>query len=439
MIQKAYRFRIYPTNNQINFFDNSVRTTRFVYNISLRQQVDISDKMTEMGIIDKDKRNEYMTENKLWFHMFSMSKKLTEMGNTEEFSFLKEVDSTTKSYALRRIDNAFKNMKKTGAGFPKFKNRKSSYSFTGQIQNSCNKVISIKLILDNKKFGYINIPKLKKIKISCHNQFFSENWNNSEIIKLNSYTISKTNDKYFISLQAEVNDPNFNHVSEKKVIEPNTSIGIDFGVTRPITTSDTTNFDNELFSKQFNLIKTSRNEIKKLSSILNKKRDFHKKNSTGIKFYNSHSYQRIRTKLNKLHFKVASKRENIQHNITKKLVDDNNINTFIIEDLSLKNMMKKSGKGKSNKKSNLNRVLGDTGLYSIRQKLEYKAERVGKNVEKVDAKYTSQKCSNCGHISKENRKSQSIFICEKCGHNINADLNAAINIKNKYDFTKNNG
>jgi hypothetical protein len=132
---KAFKFRIYPDDKQKEYIHNSVRTSNFIFNYSLRQQVDISDKMTELGIVDKAERKKYMKDNDLYFNMFNMSRNLTQMGNTEEFSFLKEVDATSKSYALKGIDNAFKNMVKIGSGFPKFKNiTKSTYSFTGQIQ-----------------------------------------------------------------------------------------------------------------------------------------------------------------------------------------------------------------------------------------------------------------------------------------------------------------
>ncbi len=60
--------------------------------------------------------------------------------------------------------------------------------------------------------------------------------------------------------------------------------------------------------------------------------------------------------------------------------------------------------------------------------LEYKAIRKGGEVIKIDPKFTSQKCSCCGYISKENQKSQSRFKCVKCTFEMNADLNASINI-----------
>lgn len=50
----------------------------------------------------------------------------------------------------------------------------------------------------------------------------------------------------------------------------------------------------------------------------------------------------------------------------------------------------------------------------------------------VDPRYTSQICPCCGHISKENRKKQETFSCIKCGYTNNADVNAAINIRNRY-------
>ncbi|EJF06793.1 transposase [Thiovulum sp. ES] len=49
-------------------------------------------------------------------------------------------------------------------------------------------------------------------------------------------------------------------------------------------------------------------------------------------------------------------------------------------------------------------------------------------MKKVNPKFTSQKCSKCGYIDKENRKTQSEFKCLKCGHSENADLNASKNI-----------
>ncbi len=66
--------------------------------------------------------------------------------------------------------------------------------------------------------------------------------------------------------------------------------------------------------------------------------------------------------------------------------------------------------------------------FELQQFVEYKAEEVGIEVFQVEARYTSQTCSKCGHKAKENRKSQAKFECVECGHKENADLNAARNI-----------
>ena len=67
-------------------------------------------------------------------------------------------------------------------------------------------------------------------------------------------------------------------------------------------------------------------------------------------------------------------------------------------------------------------------FYQLRQYISYKAELAGVTVIFVDPKYTSQRCSVCGCVSKSNRTSQSNFSCVQCFHSANADTNAAVNI-----------
>ena len=77
-------------------------------------------------------------------------------------------------------------------------------------------------------------------------------------------------------------------------------------------------------------------------------------------------------------------------------------------------------------------LLHKWNFYQFEQFLKYKAEEKGINIEYVSARYTSQKCSKCDHISRSNRKNQSQFKCSKCSYQLNADLNAAFNIKQNY-------
>lgn len=69
--------------------------------------------------------------------------------------------------------------------------------------------------------------------------------------------------------------------------------------------------------------------------------------------------------------------------------------------------------------------------YDLQQKIKYKAEAAGIDFVLIDPKHTSQRCSVCGFISADNRKTQDQFICQKCGYEENADYNAARNIATK--------
>jgi len=75
-----------------------------------------------------------------------------------------------------------------------------------------------------------------------------------------------------------------------------------------------------------------------------------------------------------------------------------------------------------------NRFLKNWTYYDLQQKIKYKAEEVGIQVKMVKPHYTSQRCSKCGYIDKENRPEQEVFECKSCGFRANADYNAALNI-----------
>jgi putative transposase len=77
-------------------------------------------------------------------------------------------------------------------------------------------------------------------------------------------------------------------------------------------------------------------------------------------------------------------------------------------------------------KRGLNRSIGQSGWGLLAKRLQHKA--FGR-VEQIPAAYTSQRCSACGHVAPENRKSQAVFECEACtARPCNADVNAARNI-----------
>lgn len=448
----AYKFRIYPNKTQEELFKKSIKCSNFIYNYFLEEQIAIDNLLTMYGYtktdkkelkqklaqIDKDRRlinkdkekikrkkDELIFENNsLYFDENEASIQLTYMSNNTH-TFLQEIDSTIRTSALKNLKKAFQNITKIQSGYPKFKNRNSSKSFTGQIMyNGTTEPKSFKILKNNfNKFCHINIPKIKNLKCVIHNEDFKLYWNNAEYIKINSYTISQnTKGEWYISLSCE----NKKYTQPiQHLITPETTLGIDIGVKRPITTSDINDFDNQLFSKPFNDLKTINKEIDALKSVLSNKKN------NNPKWKTSNKCKRINDKILKLQNKLIRKREYYQHNITSELVNKENINCFVIENLNVVNMTKKSHVN-IKQKSGLNKSLLNIGINSLYTKLIYKADSLGKSVKTINPKNTSITCSCCGHINKKNRTTQSNFICKKCGHIDNADFNAGKNIKNKY-------
>jgi putative transposase len=78
-------------------------------------------------------------------------------------------------------------------------------------------------------------------------------------------------------------------------------------------------------------------------------------------------------------------------------------------------------------KSGLNRSILDQGWGEFRRQLEYKQAWRGMVIA-IDPRNTSRTCADCGHVSAESRKTQAAFLCVRCGHVADADVNAAQNI-----------
>ena len=161
--------------------------------------------------------------------------------------------------------------------------------------------------------------------------------------------------------------------------------------------------------------------------IARKQRELSRKQGWGPKDRRpkSNRGRRVNGQLNKLQRKGARKRDNATHQASRKLADT--AHTVVVEDLNTKGMTK-SAKGTveapGKQKSGLNRAILASGWGSLERKLAYKAGALLK----VDPAYTSQTCSRCGHVHRDNRPSQAVFACGACGFRANADHNAAVNI-----------
>ena len=141
----------------------------------------------------------------------------------------------------------------------------------------------------------------------------------------------------------------------------------------------------------------------------------------------SKRYLRARQLSARTSAKIARVRTNWSHQVSRKVADKYDL--VYLEDLKVKGMTA-SAKGTADapgknvrQKAGLNREILNTSWHKFEQCLSYKT-----NISKVPAHHTSQTCHNCGHVAKENRKTQADFHCVACGHRDNADVNAALNI-----------
>jgi len=197
MNRVAYKYRIYPNNEQKEYFAKCFGCVRFFYNKSLSDMNEI-----------------YKSTGKF--------KNLTPASYKEDYPFLKEVDSLALCNAQINRNMAFKSFFKKQNAFPKFKSKRNDQSYTTNNQGSA------KFSSNNR---YISIPKCPRIRIKKHRDFIG-------IIK--SITVSRTTDnKYYISLLAE---------TEIKPLERNdNSIGLDLGVKDIVITSNGLKYKNHKY------------------------------------------------------------------------------------------------------------------------------------------------------------------------------------------------
>lgn len=153
----------------------------------------------------------------------------------------------------------------------------------------------------------------------------------------------------------------------------------------------------------------------------------------------SRAYWKTRLEITKLHSKSKRILDDVYQKYTTQLVRDNDL--IVLENLRLANMSRRNkpvpdplheGRYLHNgqaAKRGLNRSLRQASMGRLSSMLAYKTKLAdGVGMILVNPAYTSQTCSQCGYVAKENRESQAVFICKKCSYTANADVNAAKNI-----------
>ena len=220
-------------------------------------------------------------------------------------------------------------------------------------------------------------------------------------------TVSLSAGKWFVSIQTEREVPDPLHPSQG-------AVGIDMGVARFATLSD---------GSSVRPLHSFRKHEKKLATL-------QRKLSKRTKF--SANWQKLKKRLQRLHRKIANIRNDFLHKLTTTISKNHAL--VVIEDLKVRNMSRSASgtveaPGKNVRaKSGLNKSILDQGWFEFRRQLAYKLEWLGGTLLVIPPQYTSQTCSRCGCVDKQNRQTQAKFQCIACGFEANADHNAALNV-----------
>ena len=139
--------------------------------------------------------------------------------------------------------------------------------------------------------------------------------------------------------------------------------------------------------------------------------------------------KKIRRRIDKM-VRRAEYYQNYKSHELIEYMKDNSFNYLVMEDLDIKSSKTKTKKNINNIKINYNDVAKTLRICNLKNVLERLCKKANFNFAKVNPAYTSQVCPVCGNIDKKNRNHR-MFLCTKCHHSDDADINAAKNIKNR--------
>lgn len=356
---RATRYRLYPNAEQEVLLSKHFGCVRWLYNRALASKKEAWE---------TEKRN---------VTRYDLSAELPELKKAEETAWLREVNSQSLQSALVNLDMAYTRFFREKKGFPQFKSKHHKQSF--QVPQSG-------IVGDD----FIQVPKIGKIKASVSRQIEG---------RIKTITISKTSTgKYFASVLVDDGA----ELPKKLPVTEAGTVGIDLGL------------------KNFGVLSTG--EVianpRPLKKRLKRLRRAQRRLSKRVKGSNNRAKQR--RKVARIHERVANTRKDFLHQLTTRLVRDNQTDTFAIEDLAVVNMVRNH---------RLARSIADAGWGTFRVFLEYKAERAGKNILVIGRFEPSSKTDHKTGAYIPDLKLSDRMIRHADGTATCRDLNAALNIK----------
>lgn len=277
---RAYKYRIYPTDEQKVLFAKTFGCCRFVYNWALNLKIE-AYKLEKKSVAYKEVQNRMVNELK------------------KENQWLTEVNSQALLNSIRNLDTAYKNFFRDthAVGFPRFKSRKNRQSF--QCPQHCS--------VDFGK-GTVSIPKAKDIPAVLHRRFKGT---------VKTVTVSMTpSGKYFASVLVDT------AIQELPVspIQGDMALGIDLGIKSLAVCSDGRTFDNP---------KNLQHSLDRLA-LLQKRLSRKQKGSA--------NRNKARIRVARLQEHIANCRKDNLHKITHVLTHDSQVRTLCMENLNVKGM-----------------------------------------------------------------------------------------------------
>lgn len=362
---KAYKFRMYLTDNQRELVHKTFGCTRFVYN----------------HFLNKCKENGYQKA-------YDMCKELKEL--VVEYPFLKEVDSCGLRNSIFNLEDSYKNFFSKRSGYPVFKNKFSKQSYrTTCIKSSYkgNNYSNIKIDFKNKK---IKLPKLGLVSIRGYRNLDSINGN-----IVNATIERDTTNKYYVSIVVEETE----FIKEK--VKPTSIVGIDLGIKDLVITSD-----GEKYSNPKEILKREK-QLKRIQKKLSRQ------------VRGSNNYNKTKIRLARIHSKIKNSRKHNMIKIVNKIVKEHDI--IVSEKLNVKGISSNHHLAKSVLDASFNKICE---LLKWKTKLQgkyyYQVDTFYPS---------SKMCSHCGSKTEvTNNLSIRSWECTNCGNKNDRDINASINI-----------
>lgn len=375
-VLKAFRYRLDPSASELDKIRSWGGAKRYVFNRLLAEREAAWKALGKEP--SKAKKKAY---NKAWSYG-AMSKKVTAWRH--ELDWLSDVPYHATQNAARDLQTAYEKWWKGLSKHPQFKKKShgaDSWRETDRAQLDVNGQA-------------VHLPKLGWVKARISRPF-------EGIIK--QATVKQEGDTWYVSILSQV------AIDVPK--NDGAPIGLDRGVINDVMDSD---------GKPYDLLTETPKEKRKLRRLAK---------AVSRKKKGSKNRRKAQKRRNKAQRRIRRRVKHETHVFTCHKAKNHGL--VVIEDLGVKNMTASAagtrdapGKNVAQKRG-LNREILSRGWGEIERQLEYKCPWYGGRLMKVPPAYSSQECSECGHVSAENRLTQSEFTCVKCGHAENADANAA--------------